>query len=198
MKHATFMKLGLYCALVAGTGFSETLCSQTVYQSETMEIRLNGTSNIHNWEMKAITGTSQASFTIDAKNNITGLSHLSFTLPAKSLKSDHTGMDNNTYKALRADNNPNLSFFLSSATVLPASANTYQLSCLGKLTIAGTSKEINLVAFAKYNPSDKSYTITGIKKMKMTDYNVSPPKALMGTIRTGDDISISYTMKFTR
>jgi len=69
---------------------------------------------------------------------------------------------------------------------------------MGKLTIAGTVKHTDLVATAKYNPADKSLTITGIKKMKMTDYNVDPPKALMGTIKTGNEIAISFNLKFTK
>ncbi|MDB5232408.1 MAG: YceI family protein [Chitinophagaceae bacterium] len=199
MKNSFTNKIASFFILVlSGLSFSAAVSGQTAYQSETMDIRLNGTSNVHDWEMKAVKGTSQVSFVIDNKNNITGVSKLSFILPAKSLKSDHTGMDNNTYKALKTDNNPNLSFLLSSATVTPASGNSYQLNCTGRLTIAGTTKEISLVAIAKYNASDKSYIITGVKKMKMTDYNVSPPKALFGTIKTGDDISISYTMKYSK
>ncbi len=107
-------------------------------------------------------------------------------------------MDKNTYKALNTDKNPTISFVLTSATVTATGGNNYQLKCVGKLSIAGTIKHTDLVATAKYNPADKSFTVTGVKKMKMTEYNVSPPKALMGTIKTGDDISISYNLKFTR
>jgi hypothetical protein len=60
------------------------------------------------------------------------------------------------------------------------------------------AKQTQLVATGKYNPAGKSLIVTGVKKMKMADFNVAPPKALMGTINTGNDISISYNMKFTR
>jgi hypothetical protein len=53
-----------------------------------------------------------------------------------------------------------------------------------------------LMATGVYNPADKSFTVTGVKKMKMTDYNVKPPTALLGTIKTGNDITISYNLKF--
>jgi hypothetical protein len=52
------------------------------------------------------------------------------------------------------------------------------------------------MATGVYNPADKSFTVTGVKKMKMTDYNVKPPTALLGTIKTGNDITISYNLKF--
>ena len=107
-------------------------------------------------------------------------------------------MDKNTYKALDTDKNPNISFVLTNGTVTSTGANNYQLNCVGKLTIAGTVKETDLVAVGKYNPADKSFTVTGVKKMKMTDYNVKPPKVMLGTIKTGNDIAITYNLKFVR
>lgn len=189
-------KIGLLLAI------NITICiaamGQTVYHSKAFDIRLNGTSNLHDWEMKAISGVSEASFVVNAKGQVISLSQLSFTLPAKNLKSKHSGMDKNTYKALNTDKNPTISFVMKSAIVTATGDNNYQLSCVGKLSIAGTIKQTDLVATGKYNPTDKSFTVTGVKKMKMTDYNVKPPKALMGTITTGNDISISYNLKFTK
>ncbi|HEV7621535.1 MAG TPA: YceI family protein [Flavisolibacter sp.] len=171
--------------------------AQQTSRSNIMDIRLNGTSSLHDWEMKAVKGTSEISYVVDAKGNITSISKLTFSLPAKNLKSDHTMMDNNTYKALKADNNPNLSFVLTSAKITATGSNTYQLNCSGKLTIAGTTRETQLIATGKYNASEKTFTVTGLQKMKMTDYNVTPPKAMLGTIKTGNDISISYNVKFS-
>ena len=195
MKNLLITKIVLFFAInfnvyIAAIG-------QTVYQSQAMDIRLTGTSTLHDWEMKAVIGTSEASFSVDHNDKVTSLSRLSFTLPAKNLKSNHAVMDKNTYKALHADINPNISFVLTSATVTSTGQNNYQLNCSGKLTIAGTTKETDLVATGKYDPADKSFTVTGVKKMKMTDYNVKPPKVMLGTIKTGNDIAISYNVKFS-
>jgi hypothetical protein len=187
--------LGLIIALTAVSFIS---FGQTAYHSTALDIRLNGTSNIHDWEMKALAGKGDATFVVNAGGQVTGLTALNFTLPAVNLKSEHSQMDKNTYKALKTDRNPNITFALTSADVTATGGNNYQLKCVGKLAIAGTVKHTDLIATAKYNPADKSLTVTGIKKMKMTDYNVDPPKALMGTIKTGDAIAISFNMKFTK
>ena len=34
--------------------------------------------------------------------------------------------------------------------------------------------------------------------MKMTDYGIEPPKALLGTIKTGDDIKIIFKTVFQK
>ena len=107
-------------------------------------------------------------------------------------------MDKNTYKALNTDKNPNISFVLSSATVTPTADNNYKLNCIGKLTIAGITKQTELLATGKFNPADKTFTVSGSEKMKMTDYKVAPPKAMLGTITTGNDITILYNLKFKK
>jgi hypothetical protein len=72
------------------------------------------------------------------------------------------------------------------------------LKAFGKLSIAGTSKETEVLGTVKYNAADQSFTLTGVKKMNMTDYNVEPPTALFGTIKTGNAISITYNAKITK
>ncbi len=196
MKKITIARVALILAISLTT--NSIAFSQKAYESTTLNISLKGTSSLHDWEMKAANGNSEATFSTDSKGVITQLSKLNFSLAAKSLKSAHKVMDNNTYKALKADKNPTISFVMTSGTVTPEGGNNYVINCKGKLSIAGTTKDTDLVAAGKYNPSDKSFTVTGIKKMKMTDYNVTPPKAMMGTIKTGNDISISYNIKFVK
>ncbi|MCW3106452.1 MAG: YceI family protein [Segetibacter sp.] len=174
---------------------SITVIAQTSYHGQVFDIKLTGTSNLHDWEMKAASGTSDASIVVD-DGKVISLSKMNFSLPVKNLKSGRGAMDKNTYLALKTDANPNISFVLTSATVIAAGGNNYQLNCVGKMTIAGTTNQTELLATGIYDRADKSFTITGVKKMKMTDYHVKPPKALLGTLKTGNDISISYNVKF--
>ena len=196
MKKIPIKKIALLIA-ISFSVYSGAI-AQTNYESHAMNISLTGTSTLHDWEMKAASGTSEAAFIVGADGKITSLSKLSFTLHAENLKSGHTAMDKNTYKALKTGDNPNITFVLTSAAVTSKGSNNYLLDCAGTMSIAGTTKATNLVATAHYNPSDKSFTVTGVKKMKMTDYNVKPPTVMLGTIKTGNDISIAYNLKFTR
>ena len=197
MNSLFLKKTALLCAMALLAGFT-TVIAQTALQSQDMDMRLNGTSNLHDWEMKAIKGTSKATFVVDTKGKVISMARLSFTFPAQNLKSEHTAMDKNTYRALNTDKNPNITFIGTSSSIKSTGENNYMLSCNGKMTIAGTTKTTNLVATGVYNPATGSFSITGVKKMKMTDYNVTPPTAVMGTIKTGDDITLSYNVKFTK
>jgi hypothetical protein len=57
--------------------------------------------------------------------------------------------------------------------------------------MAGTTKPIDLVANYKVL-SNGDLQITGSKKIKMTDFNMEPPTAMMGTIKVGDDVIIGF------
>ncbi len=104
-------------------------------------------------------------------------------------------MDNNTYKALKTKEHKNISYVLTSGSVSQVNGTTFQIRTKGKLTIAGTAKETDIVANAVYNAADKSYTINGNKKIKMSQWGVKPPTVMMGTIKTGDEITISFSAK---
>lgn len=188
------------CALMATVllWIPANVMAQTNYHSKSATITIKGTSNVHDWEMKAANGHTEATFTINTAGKVTAITSLSFKLAVKSLKSDHTGMDNNTYKALKEKANPNMTFVLTSGTITETSANNYLIKCNGQLTIAGKTNQTEIMATGVYNPADKSFVVSGLKKMKMTDYGVAPPKALLGTIKTGNEVIIGYTLKFTR
>lgn len=129
------------------------------------------------------------------KGKISDLSLLVFTVPVTSLKSEHKTMDNNTYKALKANTHPDIAYTLSSATVTPVNATTFTIKTRGKLTIAGTTRETDVDATAKLNP-DNSISVSGSKKLRMTDYGVTPPKVMM--IKTGNDLTVSYQLRFIK
>lgn len=198
MKTLSFKQLMVLFTVLTGLLFANTRSNaQAKLTAQTLSVQLAGTSTLHDWIMKTDDGNSDITLVV-GNNKVTSISSLHFTLLAKTLKSGHSLMDKNTYKALNTDKNPNISFALTSANITPLEGNMYQLKCLGKLTIAGFTRETELLANGKYNTADKSFVVTGSKKFKMTDYEVKPPTVMMGTIKTGNDITVSYNLKFIK
>jgi polyisoprenoid-binding protein YceI len=198
-----FRRLSVLSAIlvifIAGISFlPKSNFSEKKYQAKNVSISIKGTSTLHDWEMKSSEGKCDAIFVLGANNKVTSLSGLSFAVPSKSLKSGNNMMDNNTYKALKTDTHQQIAFTLSSSTLTQLEGFNYQIKCIGKLTIAGATRETELLATGKLNPADNSLFVSGTKKMKMTDYNVKPPTVMMGTIKTGDDITINYNLKLTQ
>jgi polyisoprenoid-binding protein YceI len=172
-----------------------TAHSQTTYQTTgPVKIQILGTSNIHDWEMNTEKGNSTAVFFTDAHGALSGLSALNFTLPVESLKSEHTGLNKNAYKAMHSDKFAQLTFTVLSASIKPA-GSAYQVYSKGKLTISGVSRDVDVTGTCTVN-ADKSIALNGSYKMKMTSYNVTPPSIMLGAIKTGDDITVKFNLLY--
>jgi polyisoprenoid-binding protein YceI len=150
---------------------------------------VSGTSSLHDWDMVGSTGSGEAQFTLDS-NILTSIQSLVVNMPAETIKSGKSGMDKNAYKALKTDKNKNIKFVLKSAKA--DSANQWTFT--GDFTIAGVTKTVSFKV--------KSQVITGVVAFegsyafKLTDYNIAPPTALMGTVKTGDDVTITFKTQF--
>jgi hypothetical protein len=180
--------------LLAGLLSVAPAVAQTKYESiGGVKIVIEGTSNIHDWDMKSDKGSCSGIFDVSNTGAVTGMSFLNFSVPAESLKSEHTSMDKNSYKALHTSKYAQINFTASSATIKPNGNTGYVLTAKGRLTISGVTKDVVLTANGVVNP-DKSITYSGAYQLKMTDYSVEPPSLMFGAIKTGDAITVKFNL----
>jgi hypothetical protein len=183
-----------FAILLCGLFISTNGNGQTKYQSAgSVKIVIEGTSNIHDWDMKSEKGTCTGVFAVNNAGLLTSMSALNFSVPAETLKSEHKGMDKNTYKALHTDKYASISFTAGSADIKSSGNAGFTLTTKGKLTISGVTKDVLLTANGVVN-TDKSITYSGSYQLKMTDYNVEPPTIMLGAIKTGNDLLVKFNM----
>ncbi len=167
---------------------SITLAAQTSFkQTGESYITIAGTSTLHEWTMTSLQAAIQTTFQMDEKGVPTQIKSLSVTVPGESLKSAHKAMDKNAYSALKVDKYKNIGFTLSSA-----STQNELFQCVGNLSIAGVTKSISLDAICKQK--DKGIRCTGSKAIKMSDFQVEAPSFMFGTVKTGNEITISFNI----
>ena len=182
----------LFTLLLAFT--SSIAHAQTKFQSVGgVKLTIEGTSNIHDWDMKSDKGYCSSLFDITKTGTLNGVSYINFTVPAESLKSEHKAMDKNTYKALNTEKYSSISFTASSVTIKPNGTVGYLLTAKGRLTISGVTKDVVLTATGTMN-ADKSISYNGAYKIKMTDYNVEPPTIMLGAIKTGEFVTVKFDL----
>lgn len=160
---------------------------------DNISLVVSGTSTLHAWDMKSSKGDCQATFTLNSTGAPSAISSLSFSTTAQSLKSEHKAMDKNAYKALKAEQHPQISFSASSGTVTGSDAAGYTVKCTGKLTIAGTTKDAEVIGVCKVN-TDKSITVTGSTQISMKNFGMSPPSFMMGAVKTGNDVVLKFNL----
>ncbi|WP_036383936.1 YceI family protein [Muricauda sp. MAR_2010_75] len=155
------------------------------------EVTVTGTSTLHDWE--EVAEQKSGSISLDNTGELPKINSLKFTVEAESLKSGKGAMDKNTYKALNTDDYKQIVFELKqvkSISPVVSTANKYRVVATGNLTISGTTNTIDLPF--NLTVTDSKVLLEGKKPLKMTDYNIEPPKALLGTITTGDEIEVHF------
>ncbi len=159
-------------------------------------LKVEGTSNIHDWEMSA--KELQGSLKVQMEDGqLVQLDQLQFGVVAESLKSGKGGMDKNAYKALNTDKYSRITYELTNVKNLDCTSKTScKIIANGVLTIAGTKKNIELVFDAKV--TGDRITLSGNKKINMTDYKVDPPTAMFGTITTGEEVNIKFEAAYSK
>ncbi|RSK39116.1 YceI family protein [Mangrovimonas spongiae] len=150
-----------------------------------------GTSSLHDWEITA----EQQKGTIQIENTEQfALKDLTMTFDVNALKSGKSSMDKNTRKALDYSDYKTINFKLTKVKSITKKRTGYSVVAVGNLTIAGTTKSIELPF--TLSPLNGTVSLSGEKDLKMTTFNVEPPTALLGTITTGDEITIQFNTVF--
>ena len=161
-------------------------------------VSLEGTSNIHGYTASSSTvrltalevaGTSEGDV-LDHALQPEGLKAFEIVIPVTSLSSPKDGIDKNMHKALKATEHPEITFRLRR---LEPSGAAYQ--AIGGLTIAGVEREITLNLQVLRN--GPALAVTGSTDLLMTDFGVTPPKAMLGMLKTNPKVTIRFELLLT-
>lgn len=181
--------LSIFILVLIGTA-KQSQAQASFKQSGESYITIAGTSTLHEWTMSS----SQLQLVVAAETQADGtigqIKSLSLSVPSQSLKSANKGMDKNAYSALKVDKNKTINFIMSSATV---QKNIIQ--CLGNLSIAGVTKQVSVDATCAVKSGKSSLICSGSKQLKMSDYQVEAPSFMFGTVKTGNEITISFNIE---
>jgi polyisoprenoid-binding protein YceI len=147
---------------------------------------------MHDWAVKCTKAVASSSIAFDG-NKLKEIKSFQVKIPVKDLKSEKESgkMDNKMHETLKMKTNPDITFNLTRISAYPSESNGNMLNAVGTLTIGGVSREENLNVAVKIL-EDNSLSFKGSKKIKMTDFKLKPPTAMMGMMKTGDEIEIQF------
>jgi hypothetical protein len=163
------------------------------------KVWVDGTSNLHGWSCKATTLDAAVDLDAAMATQIAtappkALKRVQVKVPVKSLKCGHDGMDNNLYKALKADASPDISYILATFEAAPGEAkDSFTLHTIGTLTIAGTENKIAMDVVAT-RLADGTVIAKGVVPIKLTDFGIEPPTAIFGRLKTGNEVKVNFEL----
>ena len=165
--------------------------SQKPYALKSHKMSVDGTSSLHDWTSDVTKIAWSGNLTVEG-TSVKAISNVNVTIAVTDIKSEKGGMmDDKTYEAFKSEQHPTITFKLTSATVTGST-----IKANGTLTMAGASKPIVMTVASKVL-ADGSVHLSGSQVINMKDYQMTPPKAVMGTIKVGEKVTLLYELTVT-
>ncbi|HRZ41780.1 MAG TPA: YceI family protein [Bacteroidales bacterium] len=160
-------------------------------QKPSSSMVVQGTSSLHDWKIELKDFRGEMSAVADGSNM--KIEAVTFRGKAKSLKSDNSTMDGKTYDALKVDKHPDITYAIKSSRDVQIKDKKFTGLITGDLTIAGKTRQ-ETIQFSGVMISDNKMQIRGSKKLRMSDFGVDPPTAMLGALKTGNDVTITFIL----
>ena len=156
----------------------------------------DGTSTVRAFTCKAglleadVTTTTPAAVTAVA-GGAKAISGVVVRVPAARLDCDNGKMNEHMQKALKAAENPTITYKVSSYA-LTTVEGAQQATLTGTLSLGGVEKPLVVVAKAKEEAG--MLRVTGTQKIDMTLFGLKPPTLMMGTLKVGNEVTVGFDL----
>ncbi|GGE96846.1 YceI family protein [Flavobacterium limi] len=165
--------------------------AQKKYTIERAAFEVAGTSTVHDWSMKSTEATGSAIITA-TDSKLTDIKSLTITVAAESIKSSKTSMDEIAYETLDTKTHKAIRYVLKSADKV----NETTWNFTGTYTIAGVSKDFRTQVRITANENG-NFTLKGSNRITFGDFEMAPPTAALGVVRTGKELTIIFNISLT-
>ena len=169
---------------------------------EGYDLKIEGTSNVRDWDavaesmegilkLRNFEGMDLSDLTADRFES------LEIRIPVDDLQSDGRRLTNNVHDYLEKDDHPVITFRLQEITGLEQSEGNAEavLTANGTIRAAGNDHTTDLQVHVQSTP-DNGLRFFGSRELKMTDFDIDPPRAMMGTIRAVDELTVHFDVTF--
>ena len=155
-------------------------------------LKVGGSSTLHEWESGVEKIEWKGSVSLNT-NKILTLKDVEVKIPVSSIKSEHGKlMDGKTYEAFNVEKNPYILFKVKNVIQKP-SGNDIALTLEGELTMNGVTNAMSLTVIGKSLPGG-DMRFSGTRALKMSEFKMKQPTAMMGTIKVGDEVTVKYDL----
>jgi polyisoprenoid-binding protein YceI len=190
-----------FVAAVAATSAAQTPDGVRLVVGPQSELTFEGTSTMHAFHCK--TTKMDVTVNVDPKYTEAQLSKLNrplktveVVIPVKSLSCGNSGLEKNMLKTLKADQYPEIRYQLSTYQIAGATDDGATVQAVGTLTVAGQQKTIEMAVKTDRGPGGNA-TAVGTQSLLMTDFGIKPPVFMLGALKTGNKITVSFKLNMT-
>lgn len=176
----------LLLSMISGT----ILAQDISIDREESRLWIEGSSNVNNFRCNAGRYQSQ----VEPPTSDTSVK-VEVDVAVEGFDCGKRRMNRDLYETLRSKRHPQISFqYVSTESMTYVDeSDKYELIVNGRLTVAGQTNDIQFPLDAVIY-EDGTIRATGSTVLKMTDYNVEPPSALLGLVRVDDELTVYFEL----
>lgn len=157
-------------------------------------IKIHGSSNVNKFMLSYTKGiSSKRQITLGKIENnrrmITGSNKIALDVGA--FTSSHKMITSDFKKMLQQDKFPHINIELSRLIVDPANPSTPSVMAI--LTIAG-ARRLEILPVVIVSKPNNLMQFSSLHKISLKNYNLSPPKRVMGMVSVSDEVFIEMTV----
>jgi len=167
--------------------------SGELYTLKSHSMKIDGTSTIHDWTTPVERIKAKADVLV-SNNDIAEVGSMWVECDVMSITSEKgETMMEKIQEAFKTESGyKTITFTLSSTRELKKSASGTTITADGYLTMAGQKRPITMTVTGSVSGSDVVFK--GEQKLKMTAWGMERPSAMLGTIKAGDEVKVSFTL----
>ncbi len=175
-----------FIGLIYGTAFAQDI----TVNNEKSRLWIEGSSNVNKFQCRA------ARYNTDVYPPTQDTTvQVEVDIAVEGFDCGKRRMNRDLYETLLSEQHPFISFEYKSTESMTynKATDTYTLTVNGALTVAGHTNKITFPLIAEVI-EDGKIKATGQTDLKMTNYNVEPPSALLGLVRVNDELTVHFDL----
>jgi polyisoprenoid-binding protein YceI len=185
----------IWLTAILAVSFPLISCSQVIAKLnlDDSKVYVRGTSSLHDWEVAFEKYDVEFSLR-NSDNGKMSISNVKAVFAGASVTSENNIMTGKARDALMVREHPEIVFISDGAENIVLNEGKIYGSLKGKLSLGGVSKSID-IGFSG-NIKGDMITISGSEEVNMADYGIKPPTALLGTLKTGEKVTVELRLSF--
>lgn len=177
--------------------YGGSLISQISYTPEnSSRLWIEGRSNVNQFECNASRYQGDAQIYESTEVSTDNRASIKLEIDVKGFDCGRNRMNRDLQNALKADSYPKITFHygdIINLTTLEGTENAVRLEVSGTLTVAGVTREVTFEMTGYFLENSRLRAI-GSKEIKMSDYNVEPPTAMLGLVKAENELTVHFDL----
>ena len=165
------------------------------FTSET-QLFIDGTSSLHDWTCDIESSTGGFTTLAANESTLSSIESGFVSIDVDDIECGKGTMNKKLKKALTINDAESIDFALTAASVTSEDGGALSFDLSGDLTIAGTTRPVALMATG--SSTNGTIRLEGSYSLLQTDFGVDPPTALLGRLKTGDEVTIRFVVTATQ